>query len=109
MKSFEIDLYLRICIDGICDTISVVSRLLIPIPFCNQDGSFTLPGNGTLAGVLEQFAEDASNTAVDFILETLGIKVKLNTRFHMVCALLDYKYNVLFPLPALPFTMYRSI
>ena len=74
-KSFQIDLSLVLCIDNNCETIPVFSKLLVPIPFCNPNGTFSLPGNGTLAGVLEQFGTGASEAAIDLVLSSLGIKV----------------------------------
>ena len=62
-----------ICIDGVCEPVSVVSKLQIPIPICNPNG--TLPGNGTLAGVLDQFAMDGANAGLELILISLGIEV----------------------------------
>ncbi|XP_072033124.1 uncharacterized protein [Amphiura filiformis] len=70
-KSFSVDLSVVACIDGNCVENSVVSQLLIPIPLCNPNG--TLPGNGTFAGVFDQFAEDAANNAIELALKSLGI------------------------------------
>ena len=72
-KSFEIDMYAEVCIDGYCEIVSILSRVLVPIPLCN---TITLPGDGTLQGVLDQLIQDASDAGVNFILETFGIKVR---------------------------------
>ena len=61
------------CIDNACKKVPIVSQMLIPIPFCNPNG--TLLGNGSFAGVLDYFKEDASIAAVDLVLNSLGVKV----------------------------------
>ncbi len=74
-KSFEVELFVTLCIDDDCDVIPVVSEFLIPIPFCNRNGTLSLPGDGTLAGYVEHSMKDAKAAAVDLVLNSLGIKV----------------------------------
>ncbi len=68
-------MYAEVCIDGYCEIIPILSRVLVPIPLCN---TITLPGDGTFQGVVDQFAQDAAEAGVNFILETLGIKVRVS-------------------------------
>ena len=73
-KQFVMDLSVLVCQDlSECTEVPVASQLLVYIPICNSNG--TLPGNGTLAGVMDYFREDASQTAVDYFLQSLGINV----------------------------------
>ncbi|XP_072048757.1 uncharacterized protein [Amphiura filiformis] len=72
-KSFQIDLSVIVCIDGTCEMIPVVSQLLVPIPFCNTNGTLSLPG-GSINGYLTHLAGDVTDTAIDLVLNTLGIK-----------------------------------
>ena len=74
-KSFLVDLSVMVCIDNSCNTVPIVSQLLVPIPFCNPNATFSLPGNGSLAGVLDKLVSEASDNAIDLVFSTLGIKV----------------------------------
>ena len=73
-KFFEVSASVNICIDGFCETIPVFTQLLIPIPFCNTNGTLALPG-GSVLGYLEQLATDTTEGSVNLVLEALGIKV----------------------------------
>ena len=77
-KSFLVDFSLDLCIDDTCEMVPIVSKLLVPIPLCNPNGTFTLPGNGSIAGVLGQLVADSSDAAIDYVLNSLGIKVKVS-------------------------------
>ncbi len=72
-KSFIMDVSVEVCIDGSCVEIPVVSQVVIPIPICNPDA--TLPGDGTLNGVLDAFESEASENAIELALKYLGISV----------------------------------
>ena len=75
-KSFSIDFEIDVCIDNTCKTVPIISALVVPIPFCNSNGTQGLPG-GSLESYMEQLATDAEYVAVDVILSTLGVKVIL--------------------------------
>ena len=75
---------LLVCIDGDCNMISIFTKNRLPFPVCNQNGTLYLAGNGTLSGVLESFTRRASETAIDLVLSSLGIKVLILIKFHVV-------------------------
>ena len=77
-KSFRVDFIIEICIDNVCEDVPVLTEFLVPIPFCNTNGTYGLPG-GSLSGFLEHIASGTSDAAINLVLETLGIKVKKNT------------------------------
>ena len=73
-ERLQVDFNIGICMDGVCEDIPVLTGLLVPIPFCNTNGTFSLPG-GSLTGFLEHVASGATDAAINLVLETLGIKV----------------------------------
>ncbi|XP_072033446.1 LOW QUALITY PROTEIN: uncharacterized protein [Amphiura filiformis] len=76
---FKIDLILNMCIDGSCMDISVFKGIHLPIPACEIDPAmYPLPGNGTLAGFLEELGADIGDSAIELVLEKLGLHDLLN-------------------------------
>ena len=75
---------MTVCIDDICKIHPVVTRLMVPIPLCNPNGTLSLPGNGTLTDFVDQFVDDASTIGIHYILEILGIEVDTNVLFKKI-------------------------
>ncbi|XP_022102001.1 uncharacterized protein LOC110985344 [Acanthaster planci] len=72
-KQFEVDLSLVICIDGACDTLTILEGSRLPIPLCNTEDSFTLPGDGTISGFLSYLGGNIGQFAVDAALRHLNL------------------------------------
>ena len=74
-KEFLIDLAVTLCIDGTCRPINLLQGAHVPIPICNPNATFTLPGDGTIAGYLADLTGEITDAAVDLVLDYLGLKV----------------------------------
>ena len=74
-KVFQIDLSVTLCIDGTCRPIYLLQAAHVPIPVCNENATFSLPGDGTISGYLESLGGQVTDAAVDLVLEHLGLKV----------------------------------
>ncbi|XP_038062441.1 uncharacterized protein LOC119732930 [Patiria miniata] len=73
-KEFLIDLSVTLCIDGACRPIHLLQAAHVPIPICNPNATFTLPGDGTISGYLDSLAGHVTDAAVDLVLDYLGLK-----------------------------------
>ncbi|XP_022103294.1 uncharacterized protein LOC110986022 [Acanthaster planci] len=73
-KEFLIDLSVSLCVDGRCRPIHLLQAAHIPIPICNPNATLNLPGNGTISGFLESLGGQVTDTAVDLVLDHLGLK-----------------------------------
>ena len=47
----------------------------VPIPLCNANPLFTLPGDGSIEGFVRGLGQDVSQTAIDIVLQELELKV----------------------------------
>ncbi|XP_038050728.1 uncharacterized protein LOC119723897 [Patiria miniata] len=72
-KQFEVDLSLVLCIDGECDTLILLEGSRFPIPLCNREASFTLPGDGTISGFLDYLGGNIGQFAIDAALRHLNL------------------------------------
>lgn len=80
-KVFVVDLSVTLCIDGTCTPINLLHGARVPIPICNANGTFSLPGDGTIAGYLDTLTGGITDAAVDLVFESLGLKVYLMSEF----------------------------
>ena len=74
-ESFRINLDISVCIDSDCSTTPVLQDSLVPIPFCNLNASFQLPGDGSFAGLARELAGNVGELAIQAGLRKLGIEV----------------------------------
>ena len=75
---FRITLDIELCIDGQCEATLVFENLHVPIPLCNTDYSnFVLPGDGTVAGFVQEFAGNIGEAGVNLVIQKLGIAVSV--------------------------------
>ena len=70
---------MEICIDHVCESITILDHIIIPIPVCNDN--FTLPGGDTVNGFLDDLGRKAGGTGVNLILEYLGLSVRMLSSF----------------------------
>ncbi len=79
--TLSITLDLILCIDSICNTIPVFSEVGLPKPVCNVDYStFTLPGDGSVAGFVEYLDGNVGEFATEIVLKKYGLEVNLNVK-----------------------------
>ena len=81
-KEFLIDLSVSLCIDGTCTPINLLQGAHVPIPICNQNATFSLPGDGSIAGYLDTITGEITNVSVDLVLGSLGLKVTVITNVY---------------------------
>ena len=75
-KVFSVTLNVVLCIDDTCKTTPVLDNVWVPIPICNTNAtSFTLPGDGTVAGFIRELGGSIGNSAIDLVLEKFGLDV----------------------------------
>ena len=74
-KSFIVSLSLNLWIDGNLRQINLLQGAQIPIPICNSNATFTLPGDGTVDGYLAFLKGMITDEAVDLVLDSLDLKV----------------------------------
>ncbi len=70
-----VDLAFSVEVEGSTTYFSMLSDAQLPIPLCDENTPFILPGDGTIAGFAQLFSDGFTPTAVDVVLERLGLKV----------------------------------
>ena len=81
-ESFQINLDITFCLDGYCTITPVLSDALIPIPFCNLNASFELPGDGSFAALARDLGGNVGELAIQAGLRKLGIQVGIFSGQH---------------------------
>ena len=77
-KVFVLSLALQIDIEGDVTAITILSDINVPIPGCNEDASFTLPGDGSIQGFVRAVGENFGQAAVQAVFRKLGLEVSIN-------------------------------
>ena len=72
-NEFSVDLSLELFIEGKTTNFMVYSDARIPIPLCNEDATFVLPGDGTVNGFLLAIGGNVASTAIEAVMYHLGI------------------------------------
>ena len=72
-KEFALNLAFLLDVEGLSTDLNILNDTRIPIPVCNTE--FTLPGDGTIKGFIRAVGKNAAQSAVDVVLEQLGLKV----------------------------------
>ena len=86
IKSFAFDLDLTFCTDGECTDMDVLDGATVPIPFCNPNITFTLPGDGSIIGFAKFVGKGVGDEAIQAVLRKLGLEVIENVihRNHII-------------------------
>ena len=74
-KELSLNLNFQLEIEGNTTTFNILSDTRIPIPTCNENVTFALPGDGTIEDFAIVYANEFSQTAVDVVLQRLGLEV----------------------------------
>ncbi len=75
---FSVTLDVELCIDNTCTTTSILDHVWVPIPICNTNAvTFTLPGDGTVAGFIRELGGRIGDSAIDLVLEKNGLNVRI--------------------------------
>ena len=78
MMVFSVTLDVELCIDNACVTTSILDHVWVPIPICNINAvTFTLPGDGTVAGFIKDLGGRIGDSAIDLVLEKYGLNVRI--------------------------------
>ncbi len=84
---FSINLGVELCIDATCEFVTVFDGVQIPIPGCNIDyNALVLPGDGSVAGFVQELGNTIGDSAISVVLEKLGLAVRMS----------EYEYSSLF-------------
>ena len=74
-RVYEVDMSIRLNLEGVISNYPILVGTKIPIPFCSRN--FTvLPGDGSVHGFLEILGENVGRTAIDLVLAHLGLTVE---------------------------------
>ena len=76
-KYFVLDFSLRLEIENEISEYIIISGTRIPIPVCNENATFTLPGDGSIEGFVKAVGETVGQTAIEIVLRQLGLQVIL--------------------------------
>ncbi|XP_038050869.1 uncharacterized protein LOC119724020 [Patiria miniata] len=79
-KVFEVDFGASICqgADDCIFDVDIIQDYRVPIPFCNSNFSFALPGGNNLRDFLDQVGRNAGQEVVNVFLEFIGLRDKIN-------------------------------
>ena len=75
VNTYLINFELTTCIDGPCETLPILTEVLVAIPPCNINGTFTLPGGSVEEYVNRLPVAGITDSVIDTVLSTLGVKV----------------------------------
>ena len=72
-KEFTVNLSSRFIIEDQATDFIVLSDARFPIPSCNTDIGYSLPGDGTVSGFVTAVGETVGEAAIEAVLNHLGI------------------------------------
>ena len=79
-KLFRIDFTFTLTLEEETTVNPILRDFTLPVPICNQDIPFSLPGDGSIQGFVKRVGRNFTQTAVDVVLHQLGVKVIINNR-----------------------------
>ena len=74
-KVFVLDLAFQIKIEGDVTSVTILSDMKVPIPGCNENATFTLPGDGSIQGFVNAVGENFGQAAIQIVFQKLGLEV----------------------------------
>ena len=74
-QSFSLDLDFEFCVDNDCKPMEILNGALVPIPLCNPNTTFGLPGGGSIVKFAEFLQGRITDEAIQAVLRRLGIEV----------------------------------
>ena len=77
-NEFSVDLSIQLFLEDETTYFMVYTDARIPIPLCNEDATFVLPGDGTVRGFLFAVGENIGSTAKEAVMDHLGISQYLS-------------------------------
>ena len=75
-NAFEVNLSFTLKLEGVVSNFVVLNKANFPMPFCNDNTTLTLPGDGSVGGFVTALGGEFVQSAVDLVLEYLGLKVR---------------------------------
>ena len=77
-EAFSLTLTAILCLDNVCEEVSVFNDLKVPIPLCYTDYSnIELPGDGTIQGFAAELGGAIGDAAVSVVVGKLGLVVSI--------------------------------
>ncbi|XP_072033123.1 uncharacterized protein [Amphiura filiformis] len=73
-KEFLVNLALKLDIEGDITELGILSNTRFPIPLCNTNATFTLPGGGSIDGFVRALGDNVGQAAVAVVLRQLGLE-----------------------------------
>ena len=77
------DLAFQFKLEEVTTSLAILSDFRVPIPLCS-DVEFKLPGDGSIEAFALSLGRDASQMAVDMVLQQLALKVMLIIFYNMI-------------------------
>ena len=74
-KHFAFYLSFNLTLDDNTEEFPFISGATLPMPDCNEDSVYVLPGDGSIKGFADTLGTNASQTAVELVLRQLEFKV----------------------------------
>ncbi|XP_072048756.1 uncharacterized protein [Amphiura filiformis] len=78
-KVFRVSLGIRLCIDGVCTNSPILESIQLHLPVCSFDADdYQLPGDGSVAGFVQQLGGKIGQSAVEVVMLKLDLNSYLN-------------------------------
>ena len=78
-KEFAVNLSFQLKLEGVATGFTILSDTRIPIPLCNENASFSFPGDGSIAGFVRGLGQNYSDLAIAAVFRELGLEVRISS------------------------------
>ncbi len=72
-KVFEVDLSFQLKLDGDITNFNIATDTRVPIPICDPNAAFTLPGDWSITAFVRAVGKNVGQSAVEAVWRNLGI------------------------------------
>ena len=71
----NLDLDFQLKVEEVTTSVAILSDFRAPLPLCNKKAEFKLPGDGSIEAFALSLGRDASQMALDIVLQQLQLQV----------------------------------